>query len=116
MNYALYANDGAARPRGQVFLANNEQDAVGTAALPLDAWTHLASTYDGATLRLYVNGTQVATRAISGALAATTGALRLGGNAIWAEYFAGQIDDVRLYERALSAAEIQNDMAAPAGG
>ena len=116
MNYALYANDGAARPRGQVWLANAEQNAIGAAAVAVGAWTHLATTYDGATLRLYVNGTQVATRAITGALANTNGALRIGGNAIWGEYYAGQIDDVRVYQRALTPAEIQADMGVGVGG
>ena len=46
---------------------------------------------------------------------ASTGALRLGGNGIWGEWFAGLIDDVRVYNRALTAAEIQTDMNTPVG-
>ena len=34
----------------------------------------------------------------------------IGGNTLWGEYFAGLIDEVRIYNRALSAAEIQSDM------
>ena len=34
----------------------------------------------------------------------------IGGNTVWGEYFAGLIDEVRIYNRALSAAEIQTDM------
>jgi hypothetical protein len=34
----------------------------------------------------------------------------LGGNLVWGEYFAGRLDDVRIYSRALSASEIQTDM------
>jgi hypothetical protein len=35
----------------------------GTSALPLNAWSHLAATYDGQTLRLYVNGAEAGSRA-----------------------------------------------------
>ena len=41
---------------------------TGTTASPVNAWTHVALTYDGAALGLYVNGTQVATGAASGAI------------------------------------------------
>ena len=80
------------------------------------AWTHLATTYDGATLRLYSNGTQVGSLAVTGAMANSSGALRIGGNAVWAEWFSGQIDDLRLYNRALTVAEVQSDMNTPVGG
>src|SRR5262249_31524776 len=43
-------------------------------------------------------------------LPADPGALRIGGNAIWGEYFNGLIDEVRIYNRALSATEILGDM------
>jgi len=87
-----------------------ERNARATAALPVNTWTHLATTYDGANLRLYVNGTQAATTALTGAKAVSTGPLKIGGNALWSEWFAGLIDDVRIYDRALSATEIQGDM------
>jgi hypothetical protein len=41
--------------------------------------------------------------------------LELGGNAVWSEWFARQIDDVRVYRRVLTAAEIQADLATPVG-
>jgi glucose/arabinose dehydrogenase len=113
MAYALYAATVSSRPSGQVYVGG-ERDARATAGLPTNAWSHLATTYDGTTLRLYVNGTQTATLAVSGAAAVSTGPLKLGGNAIWAEWFAGLMDDVRIYDRALSAAEIQTDMNRPA--
>ena len=96
-------------PVGQVYLGG-EQNAVGTASLALNAWTHLAVTYDGSNLRLYVNGTLVRTTAMSGSMAASTGVLRLGGNSVWGEWFSGLMDDVRIYNRALSTAEVQADM------
>jgi len=39
--------------------------------------------------------------------------LRFGGNSIWGEYFQGLIDEVRIYNRALSQSEIQSDMNTP---
>src|SRR5262249_46381804 len=50
-----------------------------------------------------------------GAATSSTLPLRIGGNAIWPEYFQGLIDEVRVYSKALSASEIQTDMATPIG-
>ena len=52
-----------------------------------------------------------ASRRQTGAIATSTGALRIGGNNIWREFFQGRIDEVRVYNRALTPTEIQNDMA-----
>ena len=53
---------------------------------------------------------QKATAASANTLLASAGPLRLGGNSIWGEYFAGKLDDVRIYDKALTAAQIQADM------
>ena len=82
--------------------------------MPLDTWAHVAATYDGATLRLYVDGSLVASVAATGAISTSTGALRIGGNVLWGEYFQGLIDEVRVYNRALTLSQIQSDMAAGA--
>ena len=82
----------------------------GTSSLPLNAWTHLAGTYDGTTMRLYVNGVHVSTQAQTGPIQTSTAALTMGGDALHGQYFAGFIDEVRIYNRALSVAEIQSDM------
>jgi hydrogenase maturation factor HypE len=79
----------------------------------LNAWTHLAATYDGANLRIFVNGVQVGALAQTGNMLVSARTLRIGGNSVWGEYFNGVIDDVRVYNRALSAAEIQTDMNTP---
>ncbi len=119
LSYALYANDGAplaggvAAPAGYVNAAGH-QAVRGASALPVDAWTHVAATYDGATLRIYVNGALVASRAQTGTIAVSGAVLRIGGNGSFTgEFFEGLIDEVRIYNRALSQTEIQNDMNAP---
>ncbi len=43
----------------------------------------------------------------------SNGPLQIGGNRVWPEWFKGQIDDVRVYNRALSAGELQTDMNTP---
>ena len=112
--YALYASStfggsGVQRPSAWIFA-----DGLGpTTALPVNTWSHIATTYDRTNWRFYVNGVQVATRAYAPAIQTSTGALRIGGNNIWAEWFAGQIDEVRLYDRALSAAEVVADRDKP---
>ena len=67
-------------------------------------------TWASNTLRLYVNGAQVASRTTSGSLTTGTGPLRIGGNSFRSEWFDGRIDEVRVYHRALSASEISADM------
>jgi hypothetical protein len=112
MVYSLYANQDTTRPVGQVNIGG-EKNAVGTAALALNTWSHIAVTYDGSALRLYVNGALAATTAVSGTIPVSSGVLRMGGNAQWGEWFGGLLDDVRIYNRSLSAGEIATDMNRP---
>jgi hypothetical protein len=120
MSYALYASDLNAPPSVYAMTsAGSDQwiHALGTAMLPLDTWTHVAGTYDGSALRLYLNGVLVKTTPHTGPIFDTTGPLRIGGSAIvvpgGAQFFKGFIDEVRVYSRALSPLEIQADMTTP---
>jgi hypothetical protein len=115
--YALYAADGSNKPpAGYINRNGPDMKAVGTSLLSLNTWTHLAATYDGSTIRLYVNGTQVGTKSAAGTISASTSPLRFGGNGPWGEWFNGLIDEVRVYSTALTAAEIATDMNTPVGG
>lgn len=89
------------------------QGVVGGAPVPLNAWTHLAGTYDGSQLRLFVNGSEVAAQPLAASILSSAQPLRLGGNSIWGEHLVGDIDEVRIYNRALAGAEIQAAMQAP---
>jgi hypothetical protein len=108
--YAIFANTGNNRPSGEIGTAGGNFDVRGTGQLPLNTWTHLAVTFDGVTLRLYVNGALVRSKAVAGSLLASSGQLVIGGSSVWGEYFKGQIDEVRVYNRARSTSEIQSDM------
>ena len=63
-----------------------------------------------------MNGAQVSTRTIGGNILTSTSPLRIGGDSFAGEYFAGLIDEVRIYNRPLTAAEIQTDMNTAIGG
>jgi hypothetical protein len=88
-------------------------ETYGTAALPVNTWTYLAVTYDGLALRLYVNGTQVSSVAHTGNIVTSTNPLQIGGDSIYGQYFKGMIDEVRVYNVALTTAQIQADMTKP---
>jgi uncharacterized protein DUF4082/concanavalin A-like lectin/glucanase superfamily protein/galactose oxidase-like protein/Big-like domain-containing protein/purple acid phosphatase-like protein/Kelch motif protein len=113
--YGLYAAaSGNNRPTARVFTTSDlTTNTAGT--FGLGVWTHEAMTWNGTTLRLFVNGAQVASRTVSGPLAVSNGVLRLGGDSVRGEWFAGRIDEVRVYGRPLTAAEITADMNAPVG-
>jgi glucose/arabinose dehydrogenase/PKD repeat protein len=113
--YALYGSTDNNRPAGHVF-TTGDIALGGPSVLPANTWSHLAFTYDGATTRLYVNGTQVATAALTGNAVVSTGLLRIGGNSVWGEWFSGAIDEVRIYNRALTATEIATDRDTAIGG
>ena len=82
-------------------------------ALAVNTWSHVAVTWDGSIMRLYINGVEAASKSRTGTLQSTTTPLRIGNNSPYGEFFVGLIDEVRIYNRALSSAEIQADMNTP---
>jgi Concanavalin A-like lectin/glucanases superfamily/Domain of unknown function (DUF1929)/IPT/TIG domain len=82
-------------------------------AVNFNAWTHVVAVQTGSSGRkLYVNGVEVASDTLPQA-ANGTGACLIGGAGGVSEFFGGRIDDVRLYNRALSASEVQALFASP---
>ena len=76
-----------------------------------DTWVHLAGVYDGAMVRLYVNGAEVMSEPLTGTFVPDTTPVILGGNGndasnVPTELFPGRIDELMLFARALSAREI----------
>jgi len=117
LSYALYAHDGAPlaggidAPAGYGRIGSFDQAVRGVTRISTTEWTHLAMTYDGTMQRLYVNGLEVATHAQTGSMAVGNEPLRIGGDASFAgEFFQGLIDEVKVYNRALTVAEIRADM------
>jgi hypothetical protein len=82
-------------------------------------WTHLAGTWDGASLVIYVNGVAVRTLVTSGGrIADNGGVLRVGNGDVsspGAETWNGEIDELRIWPFARSQAEIQQTMSETIG-
>ena len=87
--------------------------AVGVTLVPQNQWTHLAGTYDGAKIRVYINGAFDGELDYAGGIFPSDTELGIGGVVGGAppgqllSPFVGKIDEVSLYNRALSGAEIQ---------
>ncbi|MEU1385856.1 MULTISPECIES: LamG-like jellyroll fold domain-containing protein [unclassified Nonomuraea] len=111
--YAIMGSGGSG-PAAFIYTSSGA-NAPAASNLPLNTWSHVAATYDGSTLRMFVNGTQVATNPTVGNLRTGTSPLRIGGNSGSGEYFSGLIDEVRVYNKALTAAQITTDMNTPVG-
>ncbi|MGB7492010.1 MAG: FG-GAP-like repeat-containing protein [Thermoanaerobaculia bacterium] len=78
--------------------------------LPEGTWVHAAAVYDGASMSLYLNGSLVGSTGKTGSLTPNSAvAVWIGGNPPdgAARPWDGLLDEVRIYARALSAAEIQ---------
>ena|GEM_PF-935677 len=74
-------------------------------SVPQGVWTYVVGTYDGKRVRLYLNGRQVNSFAVSGKINVNAEPLRIGGETKNNNY-KGMIDEVCIYNEALTAAEI----------
>ncbi|MBI2176296.1 phage tail protein [Candidatus Woesearchaeota archaeon] len=87
---------------------------ISTIGLPYPGWLgwgrHVAMTYDGTTLKLYIDGVLQGSNQVSNAQLATGRDINLGASwnsGSFASFFTGLIDEVEIYDRALSMSEIQ---------
>jgi len=94
---------------------NGVTSTIAGGALAPGSWAHVAATYDGAAMRLYQDGVLVASQAKFGSVDADpTMSAWIGANPGQSDQvFDGRIDEVKLYNRALSPAEITREMISP---
>ncbi len=77
-----------------------------TTGVSLNQWTHYVATYDGSNMKIYGNGSLIKTCLATGAINSSTNIVAIGARPSVTQWFNGTIDDVRIYNRALSAAEV----------
>ncbi|HEY0709702.1 MAG TPA: LamG domain-containing protein [Polyangia bacterium] len=79
-------------------------------AVPTNTWAHVAATFDGREVRLFINGVDVKAALVSTTVRMTGTPLCVGcghtSDTVIADPIAGRMDDVRLYARALTSDEI----------
>jgi hypothetical protein len=82
----------------------------------LEAWTHVAYTYDGHTVKGYLDGEERLVATDWSSLVARGHSLRMGVDGAYQQFFNGAVDDLRIYSRALTPAEIQSVMLTAVAG
>ncbi len=94
---------------GELFCAIGGTGFAAPLGLVTGQWYHTACTYDGAMIRMYLNGVEVASRAKTGPIADEVGTKWLIGARSPANpggFMQGLLDDMRIYNRALTPADI----------
>ena len=108
--FAIYQNTSAPYNKLLSFVYTSVgglHSVTGSTQLSTATWYHVALTYDGSNVRLYVNGVQDGSTAATGTITASTADLLFGSQYTSAGgKFTGTLDDVRIYNRALTSSEI----------
>ncbi|MFQ5635828.1 MAG: LamG domain-containing protein, partial [Gammaproteobacteria bacterium] len=107
-NFAISWDHPAATFRGAAAMrAGGNWYAASFGSLAADTWYHLTATYDGETLKAYTNGVLVTANASpAGAPDPEVATMTVGRHAKSQSFFAGDVDELRIYQRALTPAEI----------
>jgi len=93
------------------FAAKNVGRFDSTSLLQADRWYHLAATYDGRTVKLFVNGNVDASHRSRGRMTTNDLALNFGRNSqTFKDLYKGQIAEVRIWRRVLSQKDINRNM------
>ena len=101
-----------------VWIGGVQQNFLQTPAgvLQNNIWQHVAATYDGSALRIFVDGVEQASSLASGAIDLSSAPVAIGLNSVAAFAWHGAIDELSFYSRALAPEEIQSIVDADSEG
>src|SRR6266700_2178255 len=88
----------------------------GTTNIQSQTWYHVAMTYDGSSLKIFINGSQDGSASVTGPIITGTPRLLIGGSVPGPWNLNGLVDELSIYNRALSQTEIQSIYNAGAAG
>jgi hypothetical protein len=103
-SYALYFLNGS-YATFFVTVGGSEQTLTGP-SLSVNAWHHIVGVYDGSHILLYTDGVLQGTQAQTGNISAFSTPFRIGTNTDFSRNYSGSIDEVRIYNRALSSSDV----------
>jgi len=107
-SYQLTAANGGTDLTAQIETTNGTFSVSATPTNPITDWTHVAYTYDGAALSLYIDGQLANSVAATGDLIDTGRSVAVATSADLSTKWAGSVDDLKIYDRALAAADVRN--------
>lgn len=105
-NYLLEAESSGYRFALNADWGNADLRNVGGAP-SINTWTHVVATYDGTTMKIYLNGTLAGSKNIATTINTSSGSFMIGRGSGTTYLFKGKLDETRVYNRALSPAEVR---------
>jgi hypothetical protein len=103
---ALHENDGS-RVRMWVKVGSAWQGVTSSGTITVGEWHHVLGSYDGATVRVYIDGVLQGSTSAAGTMANGNHVVTIGARSPNRQnYFGGAVDDVQIYNRALASDEV----------
>ncbi len=121
LTYALIlTNDDDGLESGDfvITISGTDYSVISSDDVPLNSWTHIAGTWDGSTMKIYINGYLVnTTNNVTGSINSTSDDVTLGKNDNNAyNNFNGKIDEARIWNKCRTQQEIRENMNKPLSG
>jgi hypothetical protein len=100
--FDVFPESGAGQSGTQHSLSSPTLDSA-----PFDQWSHIIAVYDGVKMHLYLNGGKMAEKNATGLITNGSFSFNIGSIDRVHEFANGSLDDIRIYNRALSAGEVK---------